>query len=194
MARPRAFDTDLALAGAMDVFWEHGYEGASLPQILSGMQITRGSLYKAFTDKKTLFLTVMERYEEAAVTPACALLTDTSVTDGHQRIADVFQGILDAVAQDDHRGCLLCSAAAGPASEDLDIGRVVNTLLGRMRDGFLAALHATPQANSLNRAQLDARAEMLLTHYVGLRILTRAGTSQAQLSQSIDALSQMLRA
>ena len=54
MARPREFDTDVALSGAMDVFWEHGYEGASLPDLLIGMHLTRGSLYKAFNGEKTL--------------------------------------------------------------------------------------------------------------------------------------------
>lgn len=39
----------------MQVFWTHGYEGAPLRDLLDGMGLTRGSLYKAFTDKKTLF-------------------------------------------------------------------------------------------------------------------------------------------
>ena len=66
MARPRVFDTDVALSGAMDVFWEHGYEGASQPYLLIGMHLTRGSLYKSFNDKKSLFLTVLNRYEDSA--------------------------------------------------------------------------------------------------------------------------------
>ena len=66
MARPRVFDTDVALSGAMDVFWEHGYEGASRPYLLIGMHLTCGSLYKAFNDKKSLFLTVLNRYEDSA--------------------------------------------------------------------------------------------------------------------------------
>jgi TetR/AcrR family transcriptional repressor of nem operon len=66
MARPRVFDTDVALSGAMDVFWEHGYEGASRPYLLIGMHLTLGSLYKSFNDKKSLFLTVLNRYEDSA--------------------------------------------------------------------------------------------------------------------------------
>ena len=64
MARPRVFDTDVALSGAMDVFWEHGYEGASRPYLLIGTHLTRGSLYKSFNDK-SLFLTVLNRYEDS---------------------------------------------------------------------------------------------------------------------------------
>ena len=45
------------------VFWQKGYEDASLPDLLEGMGLTRGSLYKAFKDKKSLFLKVLERYD-----------------------------------------------------------------------------------------------------------------------------------
>jgi hypothetical protein len=47
-------------------FWEHGYEGASRPYLLIGMHLTLGSLYKSFNDKKSLFLTVLNRYEDSA--------------------------------------------------------------------------------------------------------------------------------
>ena len=79
MARPRSFDIEDALEKAMHVFWEHGYEGASLPDLLDGMGLTRGSLYKAFTDKKTLFMQVLERYERQAVQAGVAMLNDPSV-------------------------------------------------------------------------------------------------------------------
>ena len=85
MARPRAFDTDLALDRAMDVFWELGYEEATLPDLLSGMQLTRGSLYKAFKDKKSLFLITLDRYEKHSVADAVAQLADTSIPDGWDR-------------------------------------------------------------------------------------------------------------
>ncbi|NJM33970.1 MAG: hypothetical protein HC850_03830 [Rhodomicrobium sp.] len=55
MARPREFDTDEAIEKAMQVFWEKGH-GAALPDLLGGMEIARGSFYKAFSDKKSVYL------------------------------------------------------------------------------------------------------------------------------------------
>ena len=49
MARPREFEIDDALQDAMAVFWRKGYDGASLPDLLDGMGIARGSLYKALS-------------------------------------------------------------------------------------------------------------------------------------------------
>ena len=46
----------------MAVFWDHGYEGASLPDLMAGTGLSRGSLYKAFGDKKALLLAALDLY------------------------------------------------------------------------------------------------------------------------------------
>src|SRR5260370_35602756 len=50
MARPREFDTDSALDGAIAVFREHGFEGSSAQMLVDAMGIGRQSLYAAFGD------------------------------------------------------------------------------------------------------------------------------------------------
>ena len=152
MARPREFDTDAALSGAMDVFWEHGYEGASLPDLLTGMNLTRGSLYRAFKDKKSLSLTVLTRYEDSAVDAAALLLSDDNIPDGWDLVTHLFETIPQAMASGDHRGCLLCSAAAGPASYDVEIAAQVHKSLNKMRNAFAVALGN------------DALSDLLLSH------------------------------
>lgn len=47
----------------MTVFWEHGYEGASLTTLTEAMGISRKSMYAAFGNKEELFLKVLQRYE-----------------------------------------------------------------------------------------------------------------------------------
>jgi AcrR family transcriptional regulator len=60
--RPLSFDRDAALESAMHVFWERGYEAASIADLTSAMGITPPSLYTAFGDKEQLFLEAIERY------------------------------------------------------------------------------------------------------------------------------------
>lgn len=62
MGRPRSFSDAAALDAAMRVFWEKGYEGASLDDLTQAMGINRSSLYATFEDKETLFRLVMDRY------------------------------------------------------------------------------------------------------------------------------------
>ncbi len=60
--RPLSFDRDLALERAMHVFWQRGYEAASISELTAAMGITAPSLYTAFGDKERLFLEAIERY------------------------------------------------------------------------------------------------------------------------------------
>ncbi|MQQ10454.1 TetR family transcriptional regulator [Epibacterium sp. SM1979] len=182
MARPREFDIDTALARALDVFWEKGYDDASLPDLLEGMKLTRGSLYKAFVDKKTLYLRVLEQYDEKAVNEAVSLLTAPG-TDGWVRIQELFRAITDVVEQGDRRGCLLCSAAAGPAAIDPEIGAAVASALGRMHGGFCSAIE-----DSSHPQNAQSLAHLLVNQYVGHRIMARAGASLDMLRQSCAAL------
>jgi AcrR family transcriptional regulator len=69
--RPRSFDRDQALDRAMDVFWQKGFEAASLSDLTKAMDINPPSLYAAFGDKEGLFIEAVRRYY-AAVQDQCA--------------------------------------------------------------------------------------------------------------------------
>ena len=62
--RPRAFDPEAALERALLVFWEHGYEGASLAGLTEAMGISTTSMYATFGNKEELFRKALERYTE----------------------------------------------------------------------------------------------------------------------------------
>ena len=188
MARPREFDEDKVLDGAMNVFWAHGYEGASLPDLLKGMGLTRGSLYKAYKDKKSLFINILHRYDEAEVEKATQLLGDENLKDGLDRIDKLFASVLSAIEREDYRGCLLCSAAAGPAHNDKQISEAVHGLLNKMKSGFEIALKNSSQHAELSKERLGQLADLLLTQYVGLRILSRSQASKETLKRSISSL------
>ncbi|MDH6219689.1 TetR/AcrR family transcriptional regulator [Streptomyces pseudovenezuelae] len=64
LGRPRGFDADAALERAMLVFWEHGYEGASLANLTDAMGISSTSMYAAFGNKEELFRKALQRYSE----------------------------------------------------------------------------------------------------------------------------------
>jgi AcrR family transcriptional regulator len=60
--RPRAFDRDQALARAMDIFWDKGFEGTSMVDLTAGMGIGAPSLYAAFGSKEELFRQAVALY------------------------------------------------------------------------------------------------------------------------------------
>ncbi|NNC67920.1 MAG: TetR/AcrR family transcriptional regulator [Gammaproteobacteria bacterium] len=65
MARPREFDIDDALENAMQAFWSYGYEATSMSDLMEAMDLQKGSIYKAFGDKHSLFIAALEHYLNA---------------------------------------------------------------------------------------------------------------------------------
>jgi TetR/AcrR family transcriptional repressor of nem operon len=180
MARPREFDVETAVEKAMNAFWTHGYHGTSLPDLLSAMEITRGSLYKAFGSKKALFIRALNLYDDLHVKPAEVSLRDKTLS-GEKRLAKVFRGAIDAVQNGDRRGCLLCNTSAGAASNDDEIAEIVGDQLDRLTQSFSIALADTKVWGSKTKKLRQAEARSLSLNYVGLRIMARGGQAVQEL-------------
>ena len=60
--RPRSFDRQAALERAMDVFWERGYQAASMSDLTEAMGINSPSLYAAFGSKEELYRAAIHHF------------------------------------------------------------------------------------------------------------------------------------
>lgn len=124
MGRPRAFDRDQALAQAMDVFWRHGYEGASLAELTKAMGINPPSLYAAFGNKEGLFRAVLDHYAELRGDFMAEVMAAPTAREAAERF---LRGTaeLAAAGADKPGGCLVlqsglaCSAGSEPVAENL---------------------------------------------------------------------------
>jgi AcrR family transcriptional regulator len=72
--RPRSFDRDKALQAAITVFWEQGFEGASMAALTRAMGINAPSLYGCFGSKEELFEEAVTRYQDEENVRVRALL------------------------------------------------------------------------------------------------------------------------
>lgn len=64
MARNVEFNEEEAIQKAMEVFWEKGYNGASLRDLTDAMKINSSSLYNTIGDKQELFVRCVKHYTE----------------------------------------------------------------------------------------------------------------------------------
>jgi TetR/AcrR family transcriptional repressor of nem operon len=183
MARPREFDIDEALDRAMNVFWAKGYEGASLQDLLEAMGIARGSLYKAFDDKRSVYLAALGRYDRTVVQAAVDLLSDPDAGDGVDRIRRFLRAARDAVAEHkDRRGCFLCNAAVDQAPVDAAVQTQVRAMMKRLERATQTALRESRPGASWP-AKRRAEIALLVTNaYVGLRVLAKSGYAARDLA------------
>jgi len=64
MPRAPTFDRDEKIEEAMDLFWEQGYEGTSVQDLVEHLGLNRSSLYNTFGGKHDLFLEALDRYRQ----------------------------------------------------------------------------------------------------------------------------------
>lgn len=121
--RPRKFDEGEVLDAAMLVFWQHGYEAATLAQLREATRLSSASLYGAFGSKSELFERAVAHYAKGP-----GRVTDL-VADLHLRPAEALLRMLDASIdmQSDPShpiGCLVAlSATIGTDSPDAATAR-----------------------------------------------------------------------
>lgn len=183
--RPRAFDEDLVLDRALDVFWRKGYEGASLSDLTRAMGINRPSLYATFGDKETLFRRALDRYHTG---PAAYVLEAFNQPDARSVTERLLHGAADALAcPRNPRGCLMvqgtlaCSDAAEPVRKELVARREQGEAALRRRLQRAKAEGDLP-ANS-SPADLAA---FIMTVIHGMSIRAAAGASRAELHRIAD--------
>ena len=121
MGRPKAFSERDALEKALDIFWQRGYRGVGLTELLDGMGIARQSLYDTFGNKRQLFIKTIEHYRNTRLAGALALLErDGSPTQNVKALMRFFEQLaLDKRA----RGCLVANSLVEMGPHDPEIGR-----------------------------------------------------------------------
>lgn len=187
MARPREFDEDEVLDRALHVFWEKGFDAASLADLQQATGLTKSSLYKAFESKEGLFRRVLERYHDnhlAFRTGALAQPTPRLVAES------LLNGIVELhTGKNTPSGCLVtfsalaCSADAQPLREELSESR--NAFERRLRARLEAIKDAGPLPPGMSCA--DA-ASFLSTFIQGLAVQARGGSTRRQLRQLVAAV------
>src|SRR5215475_9183504 len=64
--RPRAYQPDIALGKALDLFRTQGFAATSLDDLSEATGMNRPSLYGAFGDKRELYIKSYRRYRDDA--------------------------------------------------------------------------------------------------------------------------------
>lgn len=184
--RPREFDIDDAVRDAMDVFWTRGYHATSLPDLLGGTGLSRGSLYKAFGDKRALFLRALDLYAEEGLEALGSTLQAPGST--RQAIRTALLRYVDLSAGDKgRRGCLVVATASEMTMHDPEIAARVQRMFRRIQD-LLEATVARGMASGEFPTGHRPRdlARFLLCQVQGMRVVGKSGSNRSDMEMVVD--------
>ena len=186
--RPRSFDTEAAVARAMEVFWSRGYHATALPDLLRATRLSRGSLYAAFGDKHSLFLLALDRYI------ADSLARMDTEFDPRRDPVDGLRTYLGGYVErtsgaNGRRGCLLVATAMELAGQDAEVGRRIGnyykTMETRVADAFSRAETAGKLADGV---EPSSAARILVCFLWGLRVVAKTAPTRITSQATADAL------
>ena len=173
MAGKKAFEPQRVLEKAMNTFWERGYEGLSIEDLVQSTGIGRGSLYDTFNDKHSLYLAALDRYIAAGRAQTTALLAQTGTL--QEVLQQLFQTQLDALLSDPaRRGCFLMNASLEMAPHDPAVNTVVQSALQELEEGLYRLLIKAQVAGELSwQDDPHQLARFLVATLVSIRVLAR---------------------
>ncbi|WP_158925047.1 TetR/AcrR family transcriptional regulator [Acidisphaera sp. S103] len=182
MARPRVFEEANVLDRAMDVFWRHGYEGASMAELTKAMGLNSPSIYVAFGSKRGLFDAVLDRYRERRAVHKQYVLAGATAREVAERF--LFGGIEWLVDPREPRGCLLIQAGISTGVNNEDVPRAIinqRNLTTELVTNRLARAHA--EGDLPPSADPAALAKYLKMVFNGLAVQAAEGMSKAELRE-----------
>ena len=190
--RPREFDMDEALDQAIRVFCEQGYNATSIGDLIDAMGLASGSIYKAFKDKRAVFLAALDRHivlrkEQIAAVARSSKPARERLRDVLAHFVEVSKGI------EGRRGCLVVGSAVELAILDREVAARVNASIAK-NEAFLADLIRQGQADGSipDRIDSDATARVMVCLTQGLRVVGKSGRAPQDTAAAVDIAMKLL--
>lgn len=196
MARPREFDEAVVLDAVVQTFWEHGYEGTSMSDLVERTGLAKGSLYKAFGDKRALFLRVLRDYaDQGRVLQARSLQAASSGLAGLEAwLRCVADGASMCEVSGRCRGCFVVNASVELGPHDLEVRQIV---LEHERRRARVLADAVRRAQAEGDVAPSLKPEAVAWDFIatchGMLALGRAGLERSQVEDIIQLTLRGLR-
>jgi AcrR family transcriptional regulator len=185
--RPRAYEPDVALGKALDLFRKDGFAATSLDDLSAATGMNRPSLYGAFGDKRELFIKSYRRYrDDARAAMADIFRTELPI---RQRLQRIYAVALDIYLSGESgpRGCFTVMTAASEAVHDPDIRAMVLEGFAELDKAFAACFRHAKEKGELPAGAdptLLAQVASATVHTIAIR--ARAGTPRKELEAIVN--------
>ncbi|MFI5842483.1 TetR/AcrR family transcriptional regulator [Catenuloplanes sp. NPDC051500] len=185
MARVREFDTEAAVAQAMNLFWTRGFEATSVRDLTEHLGIGQGSLYAAFGSKEGLYRAALAHYRDTLATAALADLRAGG--DVRAVIRTMLVERIRIAVMHGGRGCLLVNAAAERLPHDGPTQRAIRDALDISADALAEVLRAAAGRGEIaDRHDPRTLAAFLVTFLNGLLVSAKVTPDVTTLAPLVE--------
>lgn len=176
---------DEALDKALQVFWDRGYEGASLAELTQALGINKPSMYAAFGNKEALFKKALAKYSTGPVAFVREVVkAPTAFEVAHQFL---HQAAAFLTEPSHPKGCMIVQGAlsSGESAE------IVKELLMNYRSSYESMLaerfeNAVKDGDLPSHSNPKGLAKYLATLHQGMSVQATSGASKDALLEMVE--------
>ena len=174
--RPRAYEPEIALGKALDLFRRQGFAATSLDDLSEATGMNRPSLYGAFGDKRELYIKSYQRYREEARASMVEIFRQEMPV--RQRLQRIYACALNIYLSGETgpRGCFTVVTAASEAVSDPDIRAMVLDGLTELDKAFTNCFRRAKEKGELPESADPAALAQLASatiHTIAIRSRAR---------------------
>jgi TetR/AcrR family transcriptional regulator, copper-responsive repressor len=174
--RPRAYEPEVALGKALDLFRKGGFAATSLDDLSAATGMNRPSLYGAFGDKRELYIKSYQRYRDDARAAMLDIFREEMPL--RRRLERIYAIALDIYLSGEAgpRGCFTVMTAASEAIADPDIRAMVLEGLSELDKAFAVCFRRGKEKGELPESADPAVLAQLASatiHTIAIRARTR---------------------
>lgn len=178
MARTKDFDEREVLKKAIFLFWDKGYNGTSMQELVEGLGISRSSLYDTFGDKHQLYLKALEAYQQGYGSQLCTLISEAP--SAKTAIRGLFDLVINSLLDDQQRkGCFMVNAGIELAAHDTEVSQLICQNEQQLEATFLKVIRQGQESGELDPAKdTQALARFLGNTVKGMQVSVKSTTDR----------------
>jgi TetR/AcrR family transcriptional repressor of nem operon len=181
-------DKESILDGAVQLFWQQGYAGTSMDELVKATGISRYRFYELFESKRSLFLEVLDHYHAYYFQPASSILHHDHAGLGELRAYFARQSLYACGAKG-RQGCLIFNSMAEAGAYDLDIALQLRGYRDQLIKAFAKALHQAQRSGEIDKGRdVVAMAASLYLSAYGMMTLCRLRGHEEIINHGVPAL------
>ena len=184
MARPRQFDTTIAIGDICEQFWTDGYEATSIADLESATGLARARLYAAFGSKREMLHRAVDFYLEDKVDQIFRRV-DNSGLAGVVDFFKKFAWINNEMPERAAMGCLVVNSVIELGNSDPEIAARAERYRNRVRGAFRSALQKASEDGRI-ASEVDSLTDLAYMMLMGLYVTVKSGAPLAEINRLCD--------
>jgi TetR/AcrR family transcriptional repressor of nem operon len=185
VGRPKEYNYQKVLEASTQIFWEKGYRGTSMNDLVKATGLNTHSMYKEFKNKDGLFLACIDYYAKETTKEQSIILQRQPLS--FKNIELYFRNRIDAASSGKFNACLLINTVIEKEVLKDKINNLTLRYLTLQEKVFCDCLRAAQKKGEIpEHKDIKVLAKYLMCFLEGINIMGKTGPTKKSLEPLLN--------